>query len=480
MTDLADLDATATAALIRDGEITPLEAVAAAIARIEKVNPEVNAVIHPLFDKAMDAAASPELPYGPFRGVPIVLKDLSCPSAGDPFHLGMRFLRDLGWHAEHDSTVAARLRAAGFVFVGRTNTPELGLIPTTEPLAYGPTRNPWDTSRIPGGSSGGSAAAVAARMVPAANGSDGGGSIRIPASACGLVGLKPSRGRVPSGPDLGEAMGGLSVEHVLTRTVRDTAAILDVLQGVAAGDPYTAPAPARPYQEEAAADPGGLRIGVMRRAPSDLTPLHADVVNAVDGTARALASLGHEVDETHPVALDEPEHILHFGVITGCDAAAALDAWSARTGTPIAQDDVEINTWAIAELGRACSGRQLLTSREWLFGYARRMAEWWLGGYDLLLTPTLTAPPPPIGTFVATPDNPLGAGAAASFLVPFTPPFNATGQPAISLPVAWNDEGIPIGVQLVAAYGHEEVLIRVASQLEQAFGWTERRAPVSA
>ncbi|TMK55063.1 MAG: amidase, partial [Actinobacteria bacterium] len=186
MTDLADLDATATAALIRDGEITPLEAVAAAIARIEKVNPEVNAVIHPLFDKAMDAAASPELPYGPFRGVPIVLKDLSCPSAGDPFHLGMRFLRDLGWHAEHDSTVAARLRAAGFVFVGRTNTPELGLIPTTEPLAYGPTRNPWDTSRIPGGSSGGSAAAVAARMVPAANGSDGGGSIRIPASACGL------------------------------------------------------------------------------------------------------------------------------------------------------------------------------------------------------------------------------------------------------------------------------------------------------
>jgi len=478
MTDLGDLDATATAEAIRDGTISPKEAVSAAIARIEKVNPDLNAVIHPLFDKAMDAAESPELPYGPFRGVPIVLKDLSCPSAGDPFHLGMRFLRDLGWRAEHDSTVAARLRAAGFVFVGRTNTPELGLIPTTEPIAYGPTRNPWDTTRIPGGSSGGSAAAVAARMVPVANGSDGGGSIRIPASACGLIGLKPSRGRVPAGPDLGESMGGLSVEHVLTRTVRDTAAILDVLQGVAAGDPYTAPAPLRPYADETTIEPGALRIGVMRRAPSDLVPLDADVLAAVDEAARALSSLGHEVDDAHPDALDEPEHILHFGVLTGCDAAAALDAWSERTGKPITQDDVEINTWAIAELGRACTGRQLLASREWLFGYARRMAEWWMSGYDLLLTPTLTGPPPTLGTFVATPDNPLGAGAAASFLVPFTPPFNATGQPAISLPVSWNDGGLPIGVQLVAAYGHEEVLIRVASQLERTFDWAARKTPV--
>jgi amidase len=480
MTDLADVDATATAALIRDGELTPSEAVEASIARIEKLNPGLNAVIHPLFDKAMEAAASPELPYGPFRGVPILLKDLSCPSAGDPFHLGMRFLRDLEWRAARDSTVAARLRAAGFVFVGRTNTPELGLIPTTEPVAYGPTRNPWDTSRIPGGSSGGSAAAVASRMVPVANGSDGGGSVRIPASACGLVGLKPSRGRVPSGPDNGESMGGLSVEHVLARTVRDSAAILDVLQGVAAGDPYTAPAPLRAYADEVDADPGALRIGVMRRAPSSLTELHPDVLRAVDDAAGLLGSFGHEVGESHPVALDEPEHILHFGVITGCDAAASLEAWSDRTGKPIAQDDVEINTWAIAELGRACSGQQLLASREWLFAYARRMAEWWLGGYDLLLTPTLTAPPPPIGTFVATPDNPLGAGAAASLLVPFTPPFNATGQPAISLPVSWNAEGLPIGVQLVAAYGHEEVLIRVASQLEQACGWAARKPPVSA
>lgn len=480
MTDLGDLDATATAELIRNDELSPSEAVAAAIARIEKVNPDLNAVIHPLFDKATEAAASPELPYGPFRGVPMVLKDLSSPSQGDPFHEGMRFLRDLGWTEDHDGTVPARLRAAGFVFVGRTNTPELGLIPTTEPAAYGPTRNPWDPSRIPGGSSGGSAAAVAARMVPLAHGSDGGGSIRIPASACGLVGLKPSRGRVPSGPDNGEAMAGLSVEHVLTRSVRDSAAVLDVLSGLAAGDPYTAPTPLRAYTDEVGAEPDALRIGVMKRAPFDMVPLHPDVVEAVDETTRLLAAAGHEIEETHPGALDEPELLLHFGVLTGCDAAAVLDRWSARTGKPITAGDVEINTWALAELGRAISGPQLMTSREWLFRYARRMSEWWLSGYDLLLTPTLSAPPPPIGTFVATPESPLGAGAAASLLVPFTPPFNATGQPAISLPVSWNTEGLPIGVQLVAGYGHEEVLIRVASQLEQPCSWTSRRPPVSA
>ena len=479
MTDLGDLDAIATAELIRNGEITPVEAVAASVARVEKLNPDLNAVIHPMFEKATEAASSPELPYGPFRGVPMVLKDLNAPSAGDPLHEGMRFLRDLHWTSDHDGAVAARLRAAGFVFVGRTNTPELGLIPTTEPVAYGPTRNPWDPSRIPGGSSGGSAAAVASRMVPLAHGTDGGGSIRIPASACGLVGLKPSRGRVPSGPDHGESMAGLSVDHVLTRSVRDSAALLDVLSGLAAGDPYTAPTPLRPYAEEVDADPGLLRIGVMRRAPSDLVPLHADVVAAVDEAARILAGAGHHVEESHPGALDEPEHILHFGVLAACDAAAGLDRWSARTGKPITQDDVEINTWAIAELGRMCSGPQLMTSREWLFAFGRRMSEWWLSGYDLLLTPTLTAPPPLLGTYVATPENPLGAGAAASLLVPFTPPFNATGQPAVSLPVSWNGEGLPIGVQFVAAYGHEEVLIRVASQLEQACGWNSRRAPIS-
>ena len=477
MSDLANLDATATAVLIRDGVITPAEAVADAIARIEALNPALNAVIHPTFEKAMDAAASPELPHGPFRGVPILLKDLNTPSAGDPYHEGMRFLRDLKWTADSDGTVVTRLRAAGFVIVGRTNTPELGLMPTTEPDAYGPTRNPWDTSRSAGGSSGGSGAAVASRMVPVAHGTDGGGSIRVPASACGLVGLKPSRGRVSTG--LGEAMAGLSVEHVLTRTVRDSAAVLDVLSGPGAGDPYGAPTPSRPYADEVDVPVDALRIGVMRAAPASLMMLHPDVVDAVDQTAKHLETLGHHVEEAHPAAFDEPEFLLHYGALTTTDTAACLDAWSAETGKPIGQDDVEINTWALAELGRGVAGPALLTSRDWLFTFARRMGEWWTA-YDLLLTPTLTTPPPPIGSFVATPDQPLGAGAAAMLLVPFTPTFNATGQPAISLPVASNDEGLPIGVQLVAAYGHEEVLIRVAAQLEHACDWASRRARVTA
>ena len=477
MSDLADLDATGTAALIREGEVTPSEVVDAAIARIEALNPILNAVIHPAFEKAVDVAASPELPHGPFRGVPILLKDLNTPSAGDPYHEGMRFLRDLKWTADTDGTVATRLRAAGFVILGRTNTPELGVMPTTEPDAYGPTRNPWNTNHSTGGSSGGSAAAVASRMVPLAHGTDGGGSIRVPASECGLVGLKPSRGRVSTG--LGEAMAGLSVEHVLTRSVRDCASVLDVLSGPGLGDPYSAPTPSRPYEDEVETHVDPLRIGVMRTAPASLVDLHQDVIDAVDQTARHLESVGHHIEETHPAAFDEPEFLLQYGALTTADTAACLDSWSATTGKPIGQDDVEINTWALAEVGRMVTGTQLLGAREWLFAFARRMAEWWTS-YDVLLTPTLTAPPPPIGSFVATPENPLAAGTTAMLLVPFTPMFNATGQPAISLPMSWNADGLPVGVQLVAAYGHEEMLIRVASQLEQACGWAARKPPVSA
>jgi amidase len=472
MDDLSELDATSTAELIRAKEITPAEAVEAAIARIEKMNPDLNAVIHPLFDKARATAES--APEGPFRGVPIVIKDLVATSAGDPFHCGMRLLKEMGYRATHDSTVVAKLKAAGFVIIGRTNTPELGLIPTTEPLAYGPTRNPWDTTKIPGGSSGGSAAAVASRMVPIAHGTDGGGSIRIPASACGLIGLKPSRGRVSSGPDQGESMGGFSVDHVLTRSVRDSAAVLDVLAGTMPGDPYGAPSTNRPYMNEAQAEPHRLRVGMMVRAPSQIVELHQDVIAAARNAAEALESLGHNVEESHPAAFDEPEHILHFGVVTACDTASTLDHWSTVIGKAITVEDVELNTWGLAEMGRAIAGPQLLTSREWLFAFTRRMSSWW-DDYDLLLTPTLTAPPPPLGSWVATRENPLAAGAASSFLVPFTPPFNATGQPAISLPVSWNAAGLPIGVQLVAAYGREDLLLRVSGQLERADAFPERR-----
>jgi len=249
MSELSVLDATAQAELVRGRKVSPLELVEAAIAQIEAVNPALNAVIIPLFEQARRQAQSPSLPDGPFRGVPLLIKDLFCQTKGDPYHAGMRLLRARGWAADHDSYLAARFRSAGLICVGRTNVPELGPIPTTEPQAYGPTHNPWDTTRSPGGSSGGSAAAVAAGMVPLAHGNDGGGSIRIPASACGLVGLKPSHGRTSLGPDAGDSWNGAVAEHVLTRSVRDTAAILDAVAGPMPGDPCVAPAPTRPSAE---------------------------------------------------------------------------------------------------------------------------------------------------------------------------------------------------------------------------------------
>ncbi|MEX2556970.1 MAG: amidase [Actinomycetota bacterium] len=473
--ELLWLDATAQAELVARGEITPAELVAAAIARVEATNQTFNAVIHPRFERALREAKDP--PRGSFRGVPMVVKDLVCTTAGDPYHCGMRLLRDLGWTEREDSYTAAKLRAAGFVFVGRTNTPELGLMPTTEPEAYGPTRNPWNTAHSTGGSSGGSAAAVASGMVALGHATDGGGSIRIPASACGLVGLKPSRGRVSAGPRMGEGMAGFSGEHVLTRSVRDSAAVLDVLRGRMPGDPPGPPPPLRPYVAELQEDLGRLRVGLMVKAPGGATAVHADCVAAAEDAARLLERLGHHVEEAHPPALDELEHIVHFGAVTGADAAALLHRWSARTGSEIGPDDVELNTWTLAEMGRAITAPQLLASIEWIAGYRRRIAAWFDAGFDLLLTPTLAEPPPRLGEFVATPENPLGAGLRGASLVPFTPPWNSTGQPAISLPLHWNDAGLPIGVQLVAAYGREDELIRIAAQLEAAQPWADRRPP---
>ncbi len=273
------LDATAQAELVRNGEASPLELVDDAIARAEKVNGELNAIIHPLYDQARAQARGP-LPEGPFRGVPLVLKDLFAAIEGDPIHEGMKFLRDARWRSDHTDALAQRYLDAGFVCIGRTNTPELGLVPTTEPLAYGPTRNPWDTGRTPGGSSGGSAAAVASGIVPVGHANDGGGSIRIPASCCGLVGLKPSRGRTSLMPDFSVVDDLLPVELCVTRSVRDTAGVLDALQGGATGDTVRAPSPARPYVEEVGAPPGKLRIGLLTHNPLDTGEIHADCVTA--------------------------------------------------------------------------------------------------------------------------------------------------------------------------------------------------------
>ncbi len=477
--DLAVLDATAQAELVRRREASPRELVDAAIARIEKVNPKLNAVIMPLFEKARAQAAA-ALPDGPFRGVPFLLKDLICHSAGDPYHAGMRLLRELRWVEPDDTYLAARFRAAGFVLCGRTNVPELGPVPTTEPIAYGPTRNPWDPTRSPGGSSGGSAAAVAAGMVPAAHANDGGGSIRIPASECGLVGLKPSRGRVSFGPDAGEGWAGMSIEHAVTRSVRDSAAILDAIAGYVVGDPYTAPAPVRPFREEVSAPPGALRIGLLVAAPGGQVRVHPDCVAAARDAARLLESLGHRIEDSHPAALDDEDSAMAPVTVIAAWTARDLAHWSARTGREIGPRDVEPMIWGIAEMGRGVSAVEYIQAVEKLHAYGRRVTRWWSDGFDVLLTPTLPEPPPRLGEFDATPAEPLRGFARGGAFVVFTLPFNVTGQPAISLPLHWSAEGLPIGVQLVGAYGREDVLIRLAAQLEAARPWKDRRPPIRA
>jgi amidase len=478
--ELALLDATAQAELVRQRKASPRELVDAAIARIERVNPRLNAVVIQRFEKARAEAAAPDLPDGPFRGVPFLLKDLICHSAGDPYHAGMRLLRELGWVEHYDTHLAARFRAAGFVFVGRTNVPELGPAPTTEPLAYGPTRNPWDTSRSPGGSSGGSAAAVAAGLVPVAHANDGGGSIRIPSSECGLVGLKPSRGRTSLGPEVGEGWGGLSVEHVVTRSVRDTAAVLDAVAGYLPGDPYTAPPPARPFRAEVGAPPGRLRVGLLVKAPAGQADVHPECATATRETARLLASLGHRVEESFPAALADGE--VARAAVTVITAATARDLayWSERTGRKIGPADVEPMTWAIAELGRRVSASDYLQAIDYLHAHTRLVAAWWAEGFDLLLTPTLPEPPPRLGEFDPAPDDPLRGFTRGGAFVTFTMPFNITGQPAISLPLHWSADGLPIGVQLGAGYGREDLLLRVAAQLEEARPWSGRRPSVHA
>ena len=472
-------DATAEAELVRRKEATALELVEDAIGRIEKLDRELNAVIHPLFEKARDQARG-FVPAGPFQGVPFLLKDILGYTAGDPYHMGLRRLRDLGVVGPQDTYLARKLRDAGLIFVGRTNVPELGTLPTTESEAYGACRNPWNTAHTPGGSSGGSAAAVASGMVPAAHGNDGGGSIRIPASMCGLVGLKPSRGRTSFGPDLGDPVAGLVCEGVLTRTVRDTAALLDAIAGVMPGDPYSAPSPARPYREEVGAAPGKLRIGLMTSAPRGEFAVHPECVTAAKEAARALESLGHTVEESHPLALDDPTLGHHFTVMYATHGARTQDMIGLLTGSPLTDADVDPVNWTLATLGRQCSAVDYLAATDWIRSFTRHVAAWHVDGFDLLLTPTLSEPPPRLGELVPTPETAADVGLHASRLACFTLPFNMTGQPAISLPLHWSAGGLPIGVQLVALYGREDLLIRVAAELEQAVPWADRVPPVHA
>jgi amidase len=470
------LDATAQAELVRRGEASPLELVDEAINRIEKCNGELNAVIHQRFEQAR-AEARGDLPDGPFTGVPMLFKDLRCAVEGDPYHEGTAFLQQARWRADRTDHLARRFRAAGFVYLGRTNTPEFGLVPTTEPLAYGPTRNPWDPTRTAGGSSGGSAAAVASGMVPVAHANDGGGSIRIPASCCGLVGLKPSRGRTSLGPAHSPLVGLLTGELCVTRTVRDTAAVLDAVHGPDACDTVCAPAPQRAYREEVGADPGRLRVALVVDDPLGGADVHPDCVAAAESTAALLESLGHAVERTSPFAGADPAIAGHFTVLWSSELAADMHAWGRALGRELAPGDVEPLTWALYERGRATTAARYVEAKAACVALGAAVAERMRRECDLVLTPTLGEPPVPLGTF-QTPGNPIRGYARAATFVPFTPVANMTGLPAISLPMAWNGDGLPVGVQLIAPYGREDLLLRVAAQLEAARPWARRVPPV--
>ncbi len=474
--DLASLDATAQAELVRSGDATAAEMVAAAIEAAERVNPQINAIIHPRYDAAKAEAASPG--SGPFAGVPIVIKDLGCVMQGEPHHFGNGALKAIDYRSPVDSSLYRRFRAAGFVAIGRTNAPEMGSTITTEPLAYGPSRNPWNLDHSTGGSSGGSAAAVAAGIVAVGHANDGGGSIRVPASECALVGLKPSRGRVSQAPLIGEAWAGATIDGCVTRSVRDTAAVLDAISGYEPGDPYMTPPFIRPLVDEVGADPGRLRVGVLDRSPE--VPSHPDCEAAVAIAAKLLASLGHDVDESSPAAFADPGFPDRFLTMITANTAFGLRMLEGMLGRPLVAGDLEPDNEFFGELGKSVSAADYLLNLYAQSVWCREMLSWWhpadgSAGHDLLLTPVIAAPPPPIG-YLSGPEG----GLRVRELLQFTAQFNVTGQPAISLPLYWTAEGLPVGVQLVAAYGREDVLVRVAAQLEAAQPWASRRPPVTA
>lgn len=479
MNEFLAADATGQAELIRTGQVSPREAVQAAADRIAETNPAVNAVIHEWVDRAVDEATRNAPGDGPFAGVPLLLKDSLCHTAGDPHTEGSQALKSIGWREPADCDLAARFRTAGFRFIGKTNTPEFAGIGTTEPTAYGATRNPWDLSRSVGGSSGGSAAAVASHMVAAAHGTDASGSIRIPASMCGLVGLKPSRGRTPIGPDWSESMGPVParyVQHVLTRSVRDAGGILDAIAGPGTGQFCDPPSYEQSFAAAMRQPPGRLRIAYYDE------PVVGDVRVAEDPrrvaleTARRLQELGHTVEPTQPPWFSEvPSNDDAYSARAAVSSAFSwmLEYWTKRTGHVFSADDFEPYTWAMIQDGRSMSATSLLNGMEWIKDVGLSVARWWAtSGYDALLTPTTPLPPPQLGDAPYSDDNPSLLDDRTRTLVTFTYWCNISGDPAISLPLGQTADGLPIGAQLAAPYGHEARLLQVAAQLEQAAPWS--------
>ncbi len=470
MLELMRLSVAEQARLIRQGEVSPAEMLEAAIAAIEKFNPQLNAVVLPMYDIARQAIKTLRGDE-PFGGVPLLLKDMCAEYGGTPLTEGSRFLK--GYISPHDSELVARYRRAGFIVVGKTNSPEFASKPTTEPELYGATRNPWDLTRSPGGSSGGAGAAVAAGMVAVAHANDGGGSTRLPASVCGLVGLKATRGRNPLGPDYGDVGGaGLLSEHVVTRSVLDSALLLDVTAGADLGAPHFPPPPLRSFASEVGVDPGRLRIAFSTQ-PITPTPVHADCQNGVRDIAALCASLGHHVEEAKPQV--DGEHFNEFfttiwlGMVTWM-----IRDWSARLGRTPSPDYFEKHTWKMFEFGQQLRAADFLKAVHDMQRFAREVAPFFQK-YDVWLTPTIPEPPVPLGYFDFDRNAPHQATERMESFPRFTAIANVTGQPAISLPLCWNEAGLPIGMQLMSRFGDEATLFRLSAQLEGARPWAAHR-----
>jgi len=471
----AAMDGVDLARLVHQGKASPTELLEDAIARADSLNPQLNAIVHRLDEQARaraakmsDQRASEE---ATLWGVPFLTKDLTVMTEGDPYHAGNVALRDSDYRADHTTHLATMFQRLGLVNFGRTNTPEFGGTVTTEPVSHGACRNPWDTDHSTGGSSGGSAAAVAAGIVPIAHANDGGGSIRIPASECGLVGLKPSRGRVSFGPKLGESWAGAAIDGVVTRTIRDTARVLDGICRPWPGDPYWAPLPNTSFENSVSTPTGQLKIGTVTE--SSWGPVHPDCASAVQQTALLLQDLGHVVEPAQPQDLFNDDLFDHFKVVLAANEAFSVDKLGEAIGRGFDAGDMEADTRALVELGRKYTATDYLASVEWFHSYARKMANWWQE-FDLLLTPVIAEPPPKLGEL----RNPQTGTKRLRELLLFTAQFNITGQPAISLPTFTTEDGLPVGIQLVAAMHGESLLLQAGQQLEVASSWHNRRPTV--
>jgi amidase len=467
--DFEQYDGLGLAELISKKEVSPDEVLAASLERIDTRNPAVNAVVMRMDEQARGAIRA-GLPDGPFKGVPYLLKDLGVLYTDTITSFGSRLYAN--YTADHDSEIVARLKRAGLVIAGKTNTPEMGIAPSTEPRLFGPTRNPWKLTHSAGGSSGGAAAAVASGMLPMAHATDGGGSIRIPASACGLFGLKPTRARNPAGPDAGEGWSGASIGHAVTWSVRDSAALLDATAGPDVGDPYWAPPVARPFLHEVGRDPGRLRIA-LTVTPWIEGPVDPECAEATRAAARLCASLGHHIEEARP-QIDEAAWGLARRVIIVASLTFALETRAAALGRALREDDVERITWERLQEAREFSAADYARAIHTVHRTGRVVARF-LERYDALLTPTMAKPPHPLGVLsLSNPDSAafLAAGTAS---VGFTALFNSSGHPAMSVPLGMSASGLPLGVQFVTRFGDEATLFRLASQLEAAQPWKDHR-----